>query len=1021
MKRRISLRSTCLVLCILDGAGLTGCGGTPNPSEALGVNRSPIVNGAEDQDPADIGVADVRDVTAGRDGQAGTAVFLTNDWLLSAKHIINHKNVLGVGDLLPEFKVNKERHRPDPLLVFEHPTRDVALARLPQLPAPEAFTLRGSPTGYQRPLAGYADAKAVVSAVANDGGAACFGFGPNTSGGAGAGLLRDGIFPLFTATAADGPHIFRTRDSATSMDHSGGDSGGPCLEQAGGDILGIHFDRIGSQFVLGDGIGNIPAPTGREESVSGFRDWANRILNSRVAVQGDVDGDALLDTVTVGPDNNGFLQFTVDFGTDTQFTLPTVIPDALVAPAVAVSGDFNHDGEDDWVAFFGGAPFYYDGLPQLVPIVHVDSIFAPPETDYTSLRAADFNGDGFSDIEALLPATSASAAARVRSLAATQPVSGTGVDVYYGSGQGLTTATAMEGFPSAESNDGRFLTLAVQPQKSIGIPNYLFRLETMHDVGVAVGDLHLEIFDGDLSGSHDTVVTNGQATHTCYQLYADPLGDGSGETPSSLLVSKDDTAFANNAWSSLVDGPSEFANAHVPGSASTTTGQLYSYLLRVFISTNPCDQAPLAPTDPVANAIKIRANGLLEFVSSVDPVNSVGGAISIRGSDSNGDFSALDGCTPETCTVLETQDVDTAYDGTWTFLIPTTLSEDPSSPTLTDLWIAEADADSTLDTRSPGQSTGASADINFAIDNFDINGASLGQLFAPPHPSGQFDPTTEPCIAYDLTPASPATQLDPLLEWNWASVPTHNNIWLAVPTTTPPTCVAPEAFASAALSTVAVPVARSATLPLHAGSRRYKVRETTASPEAFWSSPSGSRQIAEFLPLSLGAGARCGRHEEEHGKRITNTREALEILKEATHSRHLATTQQEIEEELLTAKLNVARALRKGERIDKAFIYGTTSLVTDVIKQADAVLASARDGDRDDRDDDRRDEDRNHGCAHHEPTQLELLGVVTLLEAFNAGSVTHWPPVATVPLASAAALRGAASSLDGGALFWRHD
>lgn len=79
------------------------------------------------------------------------------------------------------------------------------------------------------------------------------------------------------------------------------------------------------------------------------------------------------------------------------------------------------------------------------------------------------------------------------------------------------------------------------------MPSYLFRILTFKEPGEALGDLHLEIFDGDLSGSHDTTVPGGAAARTCYQRFADPEMDGSGESGEPLVV-KDDTDFSNNAW-----------------------------------------------------------------------------------------------------------------------------------------------------------------------------------------------------------------------------------------------------------------------------------------------------------------------------------------------------------------------------------------------------------------------------------------------------------------------------------------
>jgi hypothetical protein len=91
MKRRISRSSTCLLLpCAIEAALLGGCADV-NGVDAIGDASSPIVNGAEDFLGADVGVADVRNVKAQRDDQNGTAVMLTNQWAVSAKHVIDER------------------------------------------------------------------------------------------------------------------------------------------------------------------------------------------------------------------------------------------------------------------------------------------------------------------------------------------------------------------------------------------------------------------------------------------------------------------------------------------------------------------------------------------------------------------------------------------------------------------------------------------------------------------------------------------------------------------------------------------------------------------------------------------------------------------------------------------------------------------------------------------------------------------------------------------------------------------
>lgn len=446
---------------------------------------------------------------------------------------------------------------------------------------------------------------------------------------------------------------------------------------------------------------------------------------------------------------------------------------------------------------------------------------------YASIDASDANRDGFSDVEL-------------------------NDDQYtymrYGHTTGLAMDTrpwGMSGWPSARGDDGKFLTLAVKPSASLGIPDYWFRVATKHDKDVPQGELHLEVFDGDLSGSHDTVVA-GATARTCYALYAD--ADQDYQPDGAVLVQQDDTHFVDNAWTAVVDNPPgaaptyEFPDALVVGS-TIADGPRYGYLLHTWLTTGSCaDATPTYPDqDPVANALKVRANGDVEFFTSVDPNNGIAQSITIRASDSVGVYAALDTCTPATCSAVELQDVDTTYDGEWAFGYDLGVASDA--------WFAEADADSLLDPEV-GNATGADGEIGFEI--YDLNNPNP-PLLQPLHPSGQYD-SNEPCAMYHVN-APPGG----LVGWYWYGVGTHNNIWLAPPLLAQPTgCLdytpAASQFASqpAAQATETVPVI---TFPMFAQRAPTRVAHTTASPEAFWIAASAEARVASLLPIELGTAA----------------------------------------------------------------------------------------------------------------------------------------------------------------------
>jgi hypothetical protein len=613
-------------------------------------------------------------------------------------------------------------------------------------------------------------------------------------------------------------------------------------------------------------------------------------------------------------------------------------------------------------------------------------VFAPTRTDYAELRSSDLNADGFDDVEAFLAGVS-------------EP------EVYYGSEHGLTTPVQMLGFPSSDGNDGKFASLTTQLPGSVGIPDYTFALTSFHDPAEANPALHLEIFDGDMAGSHDVISAAVASTFACFRLYADPeLTEVASGEP---LLTLSDVELSNDSWQSMLD--LEDPAAQVEGVPGT-----FAYVLRAFLSTTgSCDGEPTYPTDPMANSFKVRANADVALASTEDPLIGLAGAFSILGSDSAGDFAIADDCTLDTCTTEFAQDVNTTYDGNWRFFVD--VASGDGNSLLDQVTLADADADSLLDTVSPGSSSGASADTTFFAQ--DVENGNV--LFQAPFPSGQYDADLEPCVAYTVT--NGGAFLPGGFNWRWSSLFTHNNVWLAIPTDTPPQCNAAPA-AAARLAAAATTADLVAPLLIRGDKPRRPVPKTTASTDEFWASRPARSDIARLLPIELG-NDNCGCR--DHAVTVHSTGQAQELLEQANRGSQKRRLMAQLRAQLLTAKLNIARGQSHGEHIERGFIYGTVQDIQSLLEDADAAVAHTCDA------------DNGHGCSvkhdcgchkghsnhgwrgrgrghdHDDEcdpplTDEDLAELIRLLSALNHGSVTYRAPIsaaAKLTARSAAAAR----------------
>jgi len=874
----------------------------------------------------------------------------------------------------------------------------------------------------------------------------CWGWGKGGSSG-NAGILRHAILPVqggthtgtfkypypHTYTFSPPANFFTTPTTSPAypvaeQQVADGDSGGPCYQKDNYHLVGIIRNNESHP--------TDPSPLGVIASVGAYDAGANWNLDKQLELiaQGnpefvafhDVDGDENPDLVMV-TNNGGYfdiqMQLTnapllalsegfVGFSDPTFGLLMNPPLAANIESALVTIGDFDNNGAGDVLAMYGGQAFYFDGRIGSLPEIHWDQTWAcaqnlldcqkfePVATDYERIRVSDLNNDGFDDLEGFVEGKSAP-------------------DVYYGSEHGLTTPTHTRGFPTSDGEDGKLLVLAPPASPRVGIPDYTFELATYHDESaepdVSKHRFHVEVFDGDMSLSHDRTWLpeggNSQGARTCFLLYPDRDQDGTGMTHDPIVVQEDDH-FENNAWASLFDDPTrlEDQDARLPDVDGWVA---YNYLLRVFLTTGSCSEPPVYPTvGDVANGLKLRVSGNIFFWSSGGAETGLVGGVTIVGSDSVGPFATKDQSSVP-IPYLGLYEINTDYDGNWTFNIATSLSlpDEPYLETISDFWVSEADADSLLNPQSPQDphAIAANEEINFSIQD------DSGYVFYQPEfPSGQYAPLA-PCVRHHVAstpPEHPFASED--VYWVWSSVMSRNYIWLGAPTADPPNMCADPISGQAATASVYDPSSLVPVLRMSGERPTFLVPTTSAEPISHWLSDDGRQQISTLLPITLGQEHHGGHGNGGHGScdqakpgrggamRVQQFQQAMRILRQHDQHPHPLSWPgllRSLEAQLLTAKLNLARAATRGEDISRGYLYGRTSRVSDVIERADETLSKGR---------------RDKPCTSKD----EIAEVIVLLKAINSSNITYRAPASGA--LSAMTLRTLIGSNSATELWFRH-
>jgi hypothetical protein len=273
----------------------------------------------------------------------------------------------------------------------------------------------------------------------------------------------------------------------------------------------------------------------------------------------------------------------------------------------------------------------------------------------------------------------------------------------------------MTGFPTAQTNDGKFIYLGGKGLGTVSDNNHHFWINSKP---ASAQPLVVEIYDADMDGYFD--VNNDVGS--CFRLVADP---NVGIDDSDACHEENDTASCAGVHRSVFVGTSEpgrdgtwyrifdsSANGHAP---AARIGSQYTYRLDVSL-TKGCSLPASLGKAAGSNAFKIRTNGEISIAS---------GDLSFIGHDSDGEFAAAKPFTPTP---------DTDFDGNYRFEL---VMETAGELTLTNADADDADGPATYGYRKTNASN-PNPTIRFDLRSED---GAVQTLYTCP-PSASCDPSS---------------------------------------------------------------------------------------------------------------------------------------------------------------------------------------------------------------------------------------------------------------------------------------
>lgn len=448
----------------------------------------------------------------------------------------------------------------------------------------------------------------------------------------------------------------------------------------------------------------------------------------------------------------------------------------------------------------------------------------------------------------------------------------------------------MTGFPTAQSNDGKFVYLGGNGLGTVADNNHHFWINSKPG---STKPLVVEIYDADMDGYFDVTSDVG----TCFRLVADPnIGIDSSDvchddSSTSSCAAVHRSAFVaksekgrDGTWFRIFDSGT---HGH---DADALLDSKYTYRLDVSL-TESCSKAASLGMGAGNNSFKIRTNGEISIAS---------GDLSFNSYDSEGDFSAPD---PFTATP------NTEFDGTYDFeLVLETAGE---------LTLTNADADDTdgpdIYEYTASNATNPNPEIRFDLRNA---GGTVQTLYTCPPSNSSCNLATVntsqwtqlssgveiPSSGYE-SPSDLISHVAPSLPggrytWSWEDVHTQNAIYMQISGS---------------------PVTHTLFSP---GSEPRSTSPTLTSAE--WLA---SAELAGFLPVCLG------------GERTFdgNCPSYAEDIRNVTDARIVLEGESELLRALLLGKLNLARAESRNVPATSARIASSQLLASEVIESADAV------------------------------------------------------------------------------------
>jgi hypothetical protein len=619
----------------------------------------------------------------------------------------------------------------------------------------------------------------------------------------------------------------------------------------------------------------------------GFADGLRRPALAFADAEFDgVDGSDLATITLVDEMNEEFFHINYVRGTGEGIGPTTGTFEKHFRPTKLLRGSFNGDGLDDLVLMADGHLFNYSGqqgqFPRYAGSPRYSWLGLPNEEPYVNdihvIPGGD--GEGHDLVEASMS-------------------DGT-VKLYEGRAGTfqLFLIDDLSGFPSSFGEDGKMLVVSGEGFQTVAATET--RLKIVHE-GDSSDLLLAQIYDGEIGGMHDQ---GGGGVRTCVHLVTDPCGDlqvgdcdlTAEERRGTILHRWDSTDFdfADDSWTSLVDPSTGDALTNdCLASAKTGCAGPFVYELRVFLSEASCQEPPAPGATvpiPTINAFKARSNGVMSH-----PV----GALSVRGTDTSGDFSI------DPVAYMR----DTSYDGSLSFPFAGALAANG-------ITLTESDADETADQTHPGSAVGANSAIEYRL--LDPTGSSIeltavapaeqDSLFVVRNPSGNCDSAGGPGACDVEVRQGAAFSTQEALTWRWTGVSAHNLIQVFSPFGSPPT------------------------YEMMGSTRRRAVISPVLAPSA-WAAPGAT---FGSLPLVLGSTTPDGAPEGT----------SVVVSDETTARALLETTSADpwalLLREALAAKLNVARAAAFGERLAASNIYATTASLRETLQAAESAIRGPR-------------------------------------------------------------------------------